>query len=80
MTSSGVTNMAGDGSLMGAAVAPHAVSRQLPGWVTPLLQSIALVLVLLGLAFVDLSIYLCVPVPPAGLAAAPEKTAAQPRA
>ncbi|VVO21274.1 methyl-accepting chemotaxis protein [Pseudomonas [fluorescens] ATCC 17400] len=62
MTSSGVTSMAGDGSLMGAVVAPHAVSRQLPGWVTPLLQSIALVLVLLGLAFVDLSIYLCVPV------------------
>ncbi|MCF5086151.1 methyl-accepting chemotaxis protein, partial [Pseudomonas gessardii] len=47
---------------MGAAVAPHAVSRQLPGWVTPLLQSIVLVLILSGLAFADLSIYLCLPV------------------
>lgn len=62
MTDSGVTSMAGDGSLMGAAVVPHAVSRQLPGWVTPFLQSIALVLILLGLAFAELSIYLCVPV------------------
>ncbi len=47
---------------MGAAVVPHAVSRQLPGWVTPFLQSITLVLILLGLAFAELSIYLCVPV------------------
>ena len=62
MTSSGVTNMAGDGSLMGAAVVPHTVNRRLPGWVTPLLQSIALVLILLGLAFANLSIYLCLPV------------------
>ena len=62
MTSSGVTNMAGDGSLMGAVVVPHAVNRRLPGWVTPLLQSIALVLILLGLAFANLSIYLCLPV------------------
>ena len=56
MTSSGVTNMAGDGSLMGAVVVPHAVNRRLPGWVTPLLQSIALVLILSGLAFANLSI------------------------
>ena len=62
MTSSGVTNMAGDGSLMGAAVVPHTVNRRLPGWVTPLLQSIALVLILSGLAFANLSIYLCLPV------------------
>ena len=62
MTSSGVTNMAGDGSLMGAVVVPHAVNRRLPGWVTPLLQSIALVLILSGLAFANLSIYLCLPV------------------
>lgn len=54
--------MAGDGSLMGAVVVPHAVNRRLPGWVTPLLQSIALVLILLGLAFANLSIYLCLPV------------------
>lgn len=62
MTSSGVTNMAGDGSLMGAAVVPHTVNRRLAGWVTPLLQSIALVLILSGLAFANLSIYLCLPV------------------
>jgi methyl-accepting chemotaxis protein len=49
MTSSGVTKMAGDGPLMGAAVSPQAVVRGLPGWLTPLLQSTALVLVLLGL-------------------------------
>ena len=54
--------MAGDGSLMGAAVVPHTVNRRLRGWVTPLLQSIALVLILLGLAFANLSIYLCLPV------------------
>ena len=54
--------MAGDGSLMGAVVVPHTVNRRLPGWVTPLLQSIALVLILLGLAFANLSIYLCLPV------------------
>ncbi len=54
--------MAGDGSLMGAAVVPHTVNRRLPGWVTPLLQSIALVLILSGLAFANLSIYLCLPV------------------
>ncbi|WP_434085306.1 methyl-accepting chemotaxis protein [Pseudomonas quebecensis] len=51
--------MAGDGSLMGAAVPPHAVARRLPGWLAPLLQSTALVLVLLGLAFANLPIYLC---------------------
>ena len=61
MTNSGVTRMAGDGSLMGAAVPPQAVVRGLPGWLTPLLQSTALVLVLLGLAFASLPIYLCVP-------------------
>ena len=54
--------MAGDGSLMGAAVVPHTVNRRLRGWVTPLLQSIALVLILSGLAFANLSIYLCLPV------------------
>ena len=54
--------MAGDGSLMGAVVVLHAVNRRLPGWVTPLLQSIALVLILSGLAFANLSIYLCLPV------------------
>eukprot|EP01030_Chromulinospumella_sphaerica_P021178 gene21178-21109_t len=54
--------MAGDGSLMGAAVVPHTVNGRLPGWVTPLLQSIALVLILSGLAFANLSIYLCLPV------------------
>jgi len=59
MTSSGVTNMAGDGTLMGAAVPPQSVANGLPGWLTPLLQSTALVLVLLGLAFANLSIYLC---------------------
>ncbi|WP_411736760.1 methyl-accepting chemotaxis protein [Pseudomonas extremaustralis] len=61
MTNSGVTKMAGDGSLMGAAVPPQAVVRGLPGWLTPLLQSTALVLVLLGLAFASLPMYLCVP-------------------
>ncbi|WP_420893447.1 methyl-accepting chemotaxis protein [Pseudomonas orientalis] len=60
-TSSGVTTMAGDGSLMGAAVPPHTVARVLPGWLTPLAQSTALVLLLLGLAFARLPIYLCVP-------------------
>ncbi|WP_375140087.1 methyl-accepting chemotaxis protein [Pseudomonas sp. IPO3778] len=54
--------MAGDGSLMGAAVSPPTVARQVPGWLTPLLQSTALVLLLLGLAFAQLSIYLCLPV------------------
>ena len=54
--------MAGDGSLTGAAVVPHTVNRRLRGWVTPLLQSIALVLILSGLAFANLSIYLCLPV------------------
>ena len=54
--------MAGDGSLIGAAVSHPVVTRQLPGWLTPLLQSAALVLLLLGLAFGQLSIYLCLPV------------------
>ncbi|WP_404942632.1 MULTISPECIES: methyl-accepting chemotaxis protein [unclassified Pseudomonas] len=61
MTSSGVTKMAGDGPLMGAAVSPQPVARGLPGWLTPLLQSTALVLVLLGLAFASLPLYLCLP-------------------
>ncbi len=61
MTSSGVTNMAGDGTLMGAAVPPQLVASRLPNWLAPLLQSAALVLVLLGLAFANLSIYLCLP-------------------
>ncbi|WP_425417829.1 methyl-accepting chemotaxis protein [Pseudomonas fluorescens] len=60
-TSSGVTNMAGDGTLMGAAVPPDAVVRGLPGWLMPLLQSTALVLVLLGLALASLPLYLCLP-------------------
>ena len=47
---------------MGAAVSPPVVARRLPGWLTPLLQSTALVLLLLGLAFAQLSIYLCLPV------------------
>ena len=53
--------MAGDGSLMGTAVPPQTVARALPGWLTPLAQSIALVLVLLGLAFASVPIYLCLP-------------------
>ncbi|WP_370671281.1 methyl-accepting chemotaxis protein [Pseudomonas sp. 8 R 14] len=60
MTNSGVTTMAGDGSLMGAAVPPQPVVRGLPGWLMPLLQSAALVL--LGLAFASLPIYLCLPI------------------
>ncbi|WP_438811762.1 methyl-accepting chemotaxis protein [Pseudomonas marginalis] len=62
MTNSGVTTMAGDGALMGAAVPPQPVVRGLPGWLMPLLQSAALVLVLLGLAFASLPIYLCLPI------------------
>ena len=46
---------------MGAAVPPQPVVRGLPGWLTPLLQSAALVLVLLGLAFASLPLYLCLP-------------------
>ena len=61
MTSSGVTKMAGDGSLMGAAVPPQPVVRGLPGWLTQLMQSAALVLILLGLAFASLPLYLCLP-------------------
>lgn len=61
-TISGGDEMAGDGSLMGAAVPSHAVARRLPGWLTPLLQSTALVLILLGLAFAQLPIYLCLPI------------------
>lgn len=53
--------MAGDGSLMGAAVPVHTRVRALPGWLTPLLQSTALVLVLLGLALAGLPLYLCLP-------------------
>ena len=53
--------MAGDGSLMGAAVPPQTVVRGLPGWLTPLLQSTALVLILLGLGFTTLPLYLCLP-------------------
>ncbi|WP_425540553.1 methyl-accepting chemotaxis protein [Pseudomonas fluorescens] len=60
-TSSGVTTMAGDGSLMGAAVPPQTVARVLPGWLIPLAQSTALVLILLGLAFARLPLYLCLP-------------------
>ncbi|WP_430758782.1 methyl-accepting chemotaxis protein [Pseudomonas orientalis] len=60
-TSSGVTTMAGDGSLMGAAVPPQTAARVLPGWLIPLAQSAALVLLLLGLAFARLPIYLCLP-------------------
>ncbi|CRM49084.1 Chemotaxis regulator BdlA [Pseudomonas sp. 24 E 1] len=59
--SSGVTKMAGDGSLTGAAVAPQSVVRGLPAWLTQLTQSIALVLILLGLAFAILPLYLCLP-------------------
>ncbi|WP_438811709.1 methyl-accepting chemotaxis protein [Pseudomonas poae] len=59
-TSSGVTTMAGDGSLMGTAMPPQAVSR-LPVWLTPLVQSAAMVLVLLGLAFAGLPLYLGLP-------------------
>ncbi|TWC67101.1 methyl-accepting chemotaxis protein [Pseudomonas sp. SJZ103] len=62
MTSGGVTKMAGDGSLMGAAVLPQPVVRGLPGWLMPLLQSAAMVLVLLGLGFASLPIYLCLPI------------------
>ncbi|PRA33077.1 methyl-accepting chemotaxis protein [Pseudomonas poae] len=46
---------------MGAAVPPNSVVRGLPGWLTPLLQSTALVLVLLGLALASLPLYLCLP-------------------
>ncbi len=53
--------MAGDGTLMGAAVPPQAVVRGLPGWLMPLLQSTALVLVLLGVAYASLPLYLCLP-------------------
>ncbi|WP_394329490.1 methyl-accepting chemotaxis protein [Pseudomonas cedrina] len=60
-TSSGVTKMAGDGSLIGAAVPPRAAARTLPGWLTPLAQSTALVLILLGLALASLPLYLCLP-------------------
>ena len=59
--SSGVTKMAGDGSLTGAAVAPQSVVRGLPAWLTQLTQSIALMLILLGLAFAILPLYLCLP-------------------
>ncbi|WP_404822444.1 methyl-accepting chemotaxis protein [Pseudomonas azadiae] len=60
-TSSGVTKMAGDGSLMGAAVPPRPVAHKLPNWLTPLAQSTALVLILLGLALASLPLYLCLP-------------------
>ncbi|AZF58263.1 Methyl-accepting chemotaxis protein [Pseudomonas sp. R11-23-07] len=53
--------MAGDGSLTGAAVPPQSVARVLPGWLTPLAQSAALVLLLLGLAFARLPLYVCLP-------------------
>nr|WP_189672302.1 methyl-accepting chemotaxis protein [Pseudomonas sp. SWRI18] len=53
--------MAGDGSLIGAAVPPRAAARTLPGWLTPLAQSTALVLILLGLALASLPLYLCLP-------------------
>ncbi|HCT05603.1 MAG TPA: chemotaxis protein [Pseudomonas sp.] len=46
---------------MSAAVPPHSVARGLPGWLTPCLQSTALVLVLLSLAFASLPLYLCLP-------------------
>ncbi|WP_373460539.1 methyl-accepting chemotaxis protein [Pseudomonas sp. PvP006] len=59
-TSSGVTTMAGDGSLIGMAMPPQAVSR-LPVWLMPLMQSAAMVLVLLGLAFAGLPLYVCLP-------------------
>ncbi|WP_445262012.1 methyl-accepting chemotaxis protein [Pseudomonas sp. EL_65y_Pfl1_R83] len=59
--SSGVTKMAGDGSLTGAAVAPQSVVRGLAAWLTQLTQSIALVLILLGLAFASLPLYVCLP-------------------
>ncbi|WP_371918662.1 methyl-accepting chemotaxis protein [Pseudomonas sp. ICMP 460] len=60
-TSSGVTTMAGDGPLMGAAVPPQTVVRVLPGWLTPLVQSIALAVLLPGLTFAGLPMYLCLP-------------------
>ncbi|TSD77449.1 methyl-accepting chemotaxis protein [Pseudomonas sp. KBS0710] len=46
---------------MGAAAPPQTVVRVLPGWLTPLMQSTALVLVLLGLVFAGLPLYLCLP-------------------
>lgn len=46
---------------MGAAVPPQPVVRVLPGWLIPLAQSTVLVLLLLGLAFARLPIYLCLP-------------------
>ena len=45
---------------MGTAMPPQAVSR-LPVWLTPLVQSAAMVLVLLGLAFAGLPLYLGLP-------------------
>ena len=53
--------MAGDGSLTGATMPPQSVVRRLPAWLTQLTQSIALVLILLGLAFASLPLYLCLP-------------------
>ena len=53
--------MAGDGSLIGSAAPPKTVVSGLPGWLTPLLQSTALVLILLGIAFTSLPLYLCLP-------------------
>ncbi len=44
---------------MGVAVPAQPPVRGLPGWLTPLLQSTALVLVLLGLALACLPLYLC---------------------
>ncbi|RMP66781.1 hypothetical protein ALQ18_00442 [Pseudomonas marginalis pv. marginalis] len=53
--------MAGDGPLIGAAVPPQTVVRVLPGWLTPLMQSIALAVLLPGLTFAGLPMYLCLP-------------------
>ncbi len=61
MTNTGVTSMAGDVTLMGAAAAPQTLPP-VHGWLTPLLQSAVLVLLMLGLAFASLSIYAVLPV------------------
>jgi len=54
--------MAGDGSLVGTLASPvQPPKAKRLGWLTPVLQSLALCLLLLAMAFVGLSIYVCLP-------------------
>jgi methyl-accepting chemotaxis protein len=57
----GVQDMATNGSLVGTSPVSQTVDGRVSTWLTPLLQSVALGLLLAAMAFVGLSVYLALP-------------------